>query len=127
MEAVPASVWRTFQNLVLNAATAEPSALPAALGVLHEVAKKGGHTVHTPGLGETIESIIERHAPLAHGSEVAWCIWAAIAFAVTLSTGAASAVSRMEDDAVALLALDADSRGLFPVGALDRTRWTNLV
>jgi hypothetical protein len=126
-EVVPSEGWRTFQNLIFNAATADPSALPAVLGVLFEVATKAGHTVHTGGLAETIESIIERHAPLAHGSEVAWCVWAAIAFAIPLSTAAASAVSKMEDDVVALLALHADSNGLFPVGALDRARWATLV
>src|SRR5581483_6169577 len=33
----------------------------------------------------------------------------------------------MDDDFVALLALDADSRGLFPVGALDKSGWETLV
>jgi hypothetical protein len=33
----------------------------------------------------------------------------------------------MDDDTVVLLALDADSRGLFPPGALDRSKWNLIV
>lgn len=48
-------------------------------------------------------------------------------FAIDLSSDVAAAVSRMEDDVVALLALDANSRGHFPPNALDVTRWAQLV
>jgi hypothetical protein len=51
----------------------------------------------------------------------------ALAWSVPLSTQAAQFISQMNDDIVALLALDADSRGLFPAGALNTAAWGNLV
>src|SRR6266508_56705 len=122
-EAVGAVGWRTFEGVMLNAATVEPSALPAAIGVLGSTAAKGGHNVSKRALEEVIEAVILRHAPLAHGSEVAWSLWAALSFDVRLSNDVAAVVARMEDDIVALLALHADVRGLFQTGVLDRTQW----
>jgi hypothetical protein len=120
---VTARGWRAFHNCVLGASGAEPSTLAAALGTLHKVATVGGHSVPKSPLEELFENVIQRHAPRGQGSEVAWALWGAMAWAVPMSTASASAVSDMDDDIVALLALDADKRGLFPVGALNSQRW----
>lgn len=106
VEPVTATGWRTFESLILDAITAEPSALPAGLGVLATVSAKGGHKISKRVLGDVLEAVILRHAPLAHGSEVAWCLWAALSFDVRLSADVAAAVAQIDDDAVALLALD---------------------
>jgi hypothetical protein len=129
LRAEPISVlaWPTLQNLILTVVTAEPSALRVARATLSQQATVGRHRIALTGLSEVIESIILRHAPLAHGSEVAWCLWAALAFQVQLSASVAAAVAGMEDDIVALLALDADSRNQFPAGTLDRNGWVALV
>jgi hypothetical protein len=124
---VASSGWRTFQNCVLSAASADASTLAGALGTLYEVSSIGGHTVAKLPLAEVFESIIRVHAPRGQGSEVAWALWGALAWSVPLSNDAAKAVSEMEDNVVALLALHADSLGLFTVGALDKTNWSNLV
>jgi hypothetical protein len=73
-----------------------------------------------------IEALIQTHTPVRNASEVAWALWAAIALKVRLSRSAAVAVAAMDDNFVALLALDADSRGLFPARALDRSGWESL-
>jgi hypothetical protein len=78
-------------------------------------------------LAEVFESLISTHAPRGQGSEVAWALWGALAWNVALSGDAATLVSEMEDDVVALLSLHADAEGLFPPGALDTTKWANLV
>lgn len=119
----PAVGWRTFEGLLLSAASFDPSTLPVVLGLLSAHAA-AGPDVSKLALADVLESIIERHAPLAHGSEVAWCLWGAIQFSIVLTAEAASRVSKMTDDIVALLAMDADSRNLFPVGALDRSQWS---
>jgi Reverse transcriptase (RNA-dependent DNA polymerase) len=119
--------WRSFHNCLLGAAGADPSTLPVVLGSLFEVGRRGGHQVPKGPLGEVLESIIGRHAGRAHGSEVAWAVYAALVWSVQLSAEAARAISGMSDDIVALLALHGDERRIFPVGALDRTIWTDLV
>ena len=78
-------------------------------------------------LTETFEAIISVHALRGHGSEVAWALWGALAWSVPLSDLAAKAVSSMDDDVVALLALDAKSRGLFSAEALNTDGWANLL
>ncbi|PYP88300.1 MAG: hypothetical protein DMF61_06835 [Blastocatellia bacterium AA13] len=124
---VHANAWRAFQNCLLNAAGADPSTMAGALGTLHLVANAGGHTVFKTALAETFESVIHRHAPRAEGSEVAWALWGALAWSVPLSEETAKLVSKMDDDIVALLALDVDYRDLFPPGTLDRSLWATVV
>jgi hypothetical protein len=110
---------------VLDAVAADPSTLAAAFGTLHRVSLLGGHAVPASPLAETFESIICRHAIRGEGSEVAWALWGALAWSVPLSKDAAALVSKMDDNIVALLALDADTSGLFPKGSVDRQLWTN--
>jgi hypothetical protein len=124
---VNSSVWRSFHNCVLSAASADPSTLPVALGTLYEVARLGGHEVPKGPLSEVLESVISRHAPRAQGSEVAWALWGALAWDVNLSNDAALLVDAMEDDVVALLAMHAAALGLFPRGALTKNSWAALV
>jgi hypothetical protein len=126
-EDVDTKGWRAFQNCVLGAAGAEPSSLATAFGTLHHAATTGGHSVSKAPLAEVFEGIILRHAPRGEGSEVAWALWGALAWSVPLSADVARAVGTLDDDVVALLSLDADSRGLFPAGSLDKQQWSNIV
>lgn len=58
---------------------------------------------------------------------MAWALWGALAWSISLSDKAAKAVSLMEDDIVALLALDLETHGPFPVGTLDKKAWSDIV
>lgn len=126
-EKVHVDGWRTFQNCVLGVVSADPSTIAVALGTLHKVASFGGHSISKSPLTETFEGIIESHARRGDGSEVAWALWGALAWDLPISAASAQSVSAMEDDIVALLALDANERGLFPAGALDTQVWTTIV
>ena len=119
--------WPTFQALVWSAVSAEPTTMATALDLLILKAQQVGVAINPAGAAEVVETLILRHAPLRNGSEVAWALWVAILLQINLSTDAARAVSAMEDDFVSLLALDADSRGLFPAAALDKTAWETLI
>jgi len=124
---VGARAWRTFQNCTLAAVTADSSTLAVALGAMHEVSTRGGHTVAQAPLRDVFESIIRIHAPRAQGSEVAWALWGALAWNVDLSAEAGALVSEMDDNIVALLSMHAEDRRLFPLGSLDKTKWDSLV
>jgi hypothetical protein len=123
---VAPSAWRTFQNCVLGAASADASTLPVVLGTLHQVSTNSGQNIFKSPLAETFEYIIDRHARRGEGSEVSWALWGAIVWKIGLSADAAKAICGMEDDVVALLALDADAQGLFPPGSLDVQTWNSL-
>jgi Reverse transcriptase (RNA-dependent DNA polymerase) len=119
--------WRAFQNCLLGAVGADPATLPVVLGTLFRVGQASGQPVAKAPLSSVFESVISTHAPRAHGSEVAWALWGALAWNTPLDASIARAVSLMEDDIVALLSMDADDRQLFPPGSLDRGRWDGMV
>jgi hypothetical protein len=76
-------------------------------------------------VGQTFMDHLVSHARLGHTSEVAWAIWACIALDMTLNAEAARAVGELDDDVVALLALDAETRSLLP--GLDTTLWRSFM
>ena len=119
--------WRTFQNCLLGSATADSSTSASVFGTLYKASQAGNHSVSKLPLAETCEGIILRHAPREQGSEVAWALWAAAAWSLTLSDATAKAVSGMDDNVVALLALHANTVGVWSRGSLDRQRWTTTV
>jgi hypothetical protein len=123
---IQARGWRTFEGLVLAAVSADPTTLPAAFDLLDEHSRKLGAQISRKAVFETLEPLIVRHATLRNGSEVAWALWTALAFDIRLSREVGRAVSQMEDDFVALLALDAEQRGRLPAGSLDKTSWVAL-
>ena len=118
----PGAGWSTFQALLYNAVTADPGIMPQVI-VLVQRHVAAGQTVNKTAFATAIESTIVRHAPLGHGSEVAWALWAAIQFDIDLTKTTAAAVAGMEDDVVALLAIDANARGRFPKNSLDTSQW----
>jgi hypothetical protein len=95
--------------------------------LLAEKAEQADSSVNVDVAGEVLEGIIRQHAPIHNASEVAWALWSAISIGVHLSDQIAGAVATIEDDFVALLALDAVSRGLIAREALDVSNWQRLV
>lgn len=72
---------------------------------------------------ETLSRVILRHVPLGSSSEVAWALWASIAFDVALPQDVGQTVGTMRDSVVAILALDAEHRGL--LSGLDKKLWAS--
>jgi hypothetical protein len=97
--------------------------MATALDLLAEKAQEVDLEVDKEAAGEVIEALILTHSPIRNASEVAWGLWAAISLEVELSAAVGGGVSRMDDDFVALLALDASSRGLFRDHNLDVSYW----
>lgn len=126
VDMVDDEIWGPFQNLVWSAVSAEPTTMATALDLLAEKAKDGDFEIDEVAADEVIEALIVTNAPIRNASEVAWGIWAAIALEIEMSKKAAKAVASMEDDFVALLALDASSRGLFGQHQVDPSNWEKL-
>ncbi len=78
--------------------------------------KDSGYRLDTNAFSSTLSSIIINNAPLGHGSEVAWALWGAILLTINISSSAVAVIGNVEDSVVALLALDANSLGLFGAG-----------
>lgn len=116
---------RLIQRLSLQAACVDSGTLQYTLRSFWEH-KSVGRDLDLNALKRALDFIVQRHAPLGHSSEVAWCIWAAGVFAIQLSTSSAACIEKMADDAVALTALDGIQKGVFE-SPPDTTTWVNLI
>jgi hypothetical protein len=106
-------IWSICEPLLMRAALAEPGLLPVLIQLLdlHGL-------LDQDGLLRTVEYLCRYHAPLQQGYEVAWALWLCCRFQLTISQETAEAVALVDDDIVALVALDLRNRGLMPNAAL---------
>ena len=117
--------WNLLQSFLFQVLVAEPSC--ARHVVEHfAVQKLNGLSVDVSAFEAATETIAIRHAPMGHGSEIAWILWASIAQNIALTNSTAAAVCKMDDNLVALLALHARASGLTP-NTLDVTSWSKLM
>jgi hypothetical protein len=100
--------WALLQNLICQCALAEPGAMEHVVALLQENSDSG----LTEAIDGLIHSTISYHAPLSHGSEVAWALWAAIWFKRSIPTPVANKLVSNRDSAVGILALHARELGL---------------
>jgi hypothetical protein len=111
--------WILFEALLLKAALAEPT----MLSVLGEIYTKFS-TYHTDSAALTtlIHSVCAYHAPLQQGNEVSWALWLAKEMNIPISKQVADRVVKLDDDVVALAALDLNENGLFDAGGFAKWR-----
>lgn len=114
--------WALAERLLAQCANVEPSAMPHVVRVW-SARRIRGQPLDLDLVSETIERTITSHAPLDHGSEVAWAVWAAIALNLPLGKASTAGLVESSDDVVALLALDAQDRNL--AKALDVSSWAS--
>jgi hypothetical protein len=120
-----AGSWSVLQDLLLQTISVEPDSLQQ-IAVMFVKAHSDGHTINVGALEAAITLLIRQHAPQGHGSEIAWGLWMALSFGCKIDDAQAlQSLGKMNDSAVALLALDAYNRGLLP--NLDLTYWSSLI
>ena len=105
---VNAYAWKTYQNLLLQCAAGEPGTQKY---VLRELKEYEYHGLDEDRIQHTIGSIVSHHAPLGHGSEVAWALWTAIDLRIELPNHIKE-ILNIEDPLVPILALYAEEEGL---------------
>ncbi len=103
--------WTLVQDLLLQCAMVEPSALSAVVDHLHFY-KNEGFPLDITKISEVFNILLSTHAPLGHGSEVAWTLWGCLLFRLKIRSAPANAVAAMEDSFAALLLLHAQDSGL---------------
>lgn len=110
---VTAAAWALLQALLMGFIAAEPASLPVVVELLVASAS-AGHGVRPDVVSDALVAAIERHAPVGHTAEVAWCLWTALVLdlPLALSTAGVQAMVSNRDNVCALLALDASQRGL---------------
>ena len=117
--------WELYEDLLLQCASIEPGTLSV---VVTEIFRyfNADYPVNSSKVGTSLEGIIGIHAPLGHGSEVAWAIWAPLLLGLSMDEASAAAIAKMDDAVVALLLLDARARGLVD-HSVDFSRWQALM
>lgn len=117
--------WPILQSLILQGMTVEPGIIREVLSELVTYSALG-YGLKRGAIAETLALIVTRHAPLAHGSEVAWALWAHVQLDIPLDPLELQAIETMDDSVVALVALDAAQRGLTPRPPAS-TVWQNMM
>jgi hypothetical protein len=104
---------QSYEQLLLQCLSVEPASLRYVIPELVRLSATG-FALDAGRLEEVLNGAVTRHAPLGHGSEVAWAITGLMHANQPLTADAVGAASRMMDSVVALCLLDASSRGLVP-------------
>jgi hypothetical protein len=107
--------WVLCENLLLQCASVDPSSIAVVLNQLVKY-RDLNYTSDTQHIAEVFNNIVKKHAPLRHGSEVAWALWGLILMGSSLNDESATVAANMSDSIVAILMLDAKSKGLVSAG-----------
>lgn len=102
--------WALYESLLLQCLSVEPGTAPAVIGELYKyhLCMPLDHTRIT----ESLQQLIEDHAPLHHGSEVVWALWGAICLGCTLDAKVVERSLLAADPCVGLCALHVIAKGL---------------
>lgn len=116
--------WALVQDFLLQCMMIETGTIRSALFMFKEYSdpKKHGFSIDKGDLSDVLNYQAWQQSRNGYLNEVAWSIWAMIYWEIKMSDKAAKEVSKIEDSFVALLALDASSRGLAN-GNLDTSLW----
>jgi hypothetical protein len=108
------NVWELAQQLLWQCITADPGCLRFVVDVLLGNKITSSYTIDL-SLGSTaINSLIESSAPVGHGSEVVWSIWAAMLLNLPIEPRSQDLIAAMDDAIVAVAAMVAKEQATLP-------------
>lgn len=102
--------WALYESLLLQCLSVEPGTAPAVIGELYKYHLR--MPLDLTRIGESLQQLIEDHAPLHHGSEVVWALWGAICLGCQLEAKVVEKSLLASDPCVALCALHARAKGV---------------
>jgi hypothetical protein len=119
------SNWTLYENLLLQCVMSDPSTINY---VLREFLTYQSlqYRLDLSHINDVMNTLIKSHAPINHGSEVAWALWAQIVLNIQIDDSAAKAAIKMNDSIVAILLLDANSKNLIHP-TINLTRYQSLM
>jgi hypothetical protein len=106
------SNWDLFEDLLLQCVIIEPGCLKNVIEkfMLYKIHHK--YLLNSTKIEECFNKLIKQHALLSHDSEVAWSIWGLIELNAHLYKETMTLIENYDNPIIALLILDANSRGL---------------
>lgn len=110
---ITAEVWELVQNLLWQCIALDPGCLRLVLDIVLINCDRTGHDIDLDIASRAINALVLVSAPVGHGSEVVWSIWAAMVLEIPLSDAGQSLIALMDDGCVATAAMLAKGRGVF--------------
>ena len=109
--------WPVYQDILMQCAASEPGTLRYVTTEFAR-ARRNDLRIDEAGVRELCSYLIRMHAPLGHGSEVAWALWLAIVLEVSLPATELNVLTQMVDPFVPVLALRAEECGRIVEGSV---------
>jgi hypothetical protein len=110
--------WQMLQSFLLNAIAADTGTLPYVIDIVDRL-QVGNLRVNPRRWEVAVDAVLAHHAPLRHGDEVSWALWATLVLGLRLAATPLTlgSIGQMENDIVALLSLqyNAQHPGAIPI------------
>jgi len=116
--------WNIYESLLCHTIMADSGTLPLVTQILLHYRDKD-YQVGQERIRATLSEIIDHHAPLNHGFEVAWALWLSSLLSILVAGTPAAKIATMEDNVVVLVALDAMEKGR--LNGVDTSRWERMM
>jgi hypothetical protein len=123
--AIQPANWPLVQDNLLQLLVVEPSCARYVAEIIGNAAA-AGFAINKTAISQATDTLVEKHGPMRHGSEIAWALWTSIANGVRISNAAAKRIVELDDNIVALLTLHARDLGLIK-GSISTTRWESVM
>lgn len=115
--AVTEAAWPLVQSLLWQCIALDPGCLRLVLDIVLLNSHRSELAIDKALASRAINALISASAPVGHGSEVLWSIWAAMVLEIPLQVECQNLIRNMEDGCVATLAtLAANAGGVFEEG-----------
>jgi hypothetical protein len=105
--------WPIAQSLLWQCIALDPGCLRFVTDVLLLHKHRASRVPDADVAQSAIELLIHSSAPVGHGSEILWCIWASLQLGLKLSNNAQQAIAGMDDSFVAVAAMITKDLHLF--------------
>ncbi len=124
-EIVSRSNWSIYQRMLLQAMLVESGTLRFAL---FEIVKyqSVGYDIDRAGLEANLNEIIRFELVRGRDSTASWALWCCIVLGMKIHEGALEVLLQSRDNVVALLVMDALSKGLVRIG-VDTSTWAGFM
>lgn len=105
--------WQLAQSLLWQSIALDPGCLRFVIDILWTNTHVGMNLTLDESMAvDALDSLISTSAPVGHGSEVVWSLWAAMLFNLDLSSSSWGAITKMDDSFVAVAACVANQHNL---------------
>ena len=122
--AVPQKLWPLVQSLLWQTLASDVGCLRFIIDYVWIQVHANSELILDKEMAcEAISALITDSAPVGHGSEVAWSMWAAILFSLRLTDDAWNAASSMDDSFVAVSSMQAATHLGHPLNSAKWCAW----